>query len=283
MCSYCPQDALKSAYKHPTKYLSLDNFKLILSKVPPYVRIDFSGMAEPWANPACTSMLRHALERGYHIAIYTTLYSMAVDEADEVIGLLREHLDQLEVLCLHLPDRFGNMRGWRYSEDYGQVLKKMIAFGHGQPCFQMMTMDYHGGVAKEIREIVEWLPDHKWQANNRAGSLDASAVKEPSFEDHPRHEGPVSCSFTQFYDQNVVLPDGSVLLCCMDYSREHVIGNLLTGDYWSLFSSPGMTKLEVENRKCGHSGTSICKSCSRAVSYDLDVQHKQFWTAHPPS
>ena len=53
--------------------LLFENFKLILSKVPQYVRIDFSGMAEPWANPEATSMLADTLEQGFNVAIYTTL------------------------------------------------------------------------------------------------------------------------------------------------------------------------------------------------------------------
>jgi len=52
-----------ATYGQNEKYLSLENFKLILSKVPRYVRIDFSGMAEPWANPEATAMLAHALVR----------------------------------------------------------------------------------------------------------------------------------------------------------------------------------------------------------------------------
>ena len=44
-CTYCPQDELRGTYGQNEKYLSFENFKLILSKVPHYVRIDFSGMA----------------------------------------------------------------------------------------------------------------------------------------------------------------------------------------------------------------------------------------------
>jgi hypothetical protein len=47
-CTYCPQDQLRGTYGQNEKYLPLENFKLILSKVPYYVRIDFSGMAEPF-------------------------------------------------------------------------------------------------------------------------------------------------------------------------------------------------------------------------------------------
>ena len=52
------QDTLRGLYGKNTKYFSLDDYKTVLGKVPKHVRIDFSGMAEPWANPDATAMLR---------------------------------------------------------------------------------------------------------------------------------------------------------------------------------------------------------------------------------
>ena len=50
-CTFCPQDRLRGIYGKNTKYLSPDDFKTILSKIPSHVRIDFSGMAEPGPTP----------------------------------------------------------------------------------------------------------------------------------------------------------------------------------------------------------------------------------------
>src|SRR5262245_3450585 len=127
-CTFCPQDSLRKLYGDRPKYLSLQDFKTILGKVPKHVRIDFSGMAEPWANPDATEMLRHALTMGYTLAIYTTLYGMTADDGAAVLGLLKQHAAQIEVLCLHLPDRNGNMRGWRYDETYEANLRHFVAF-----------------------------------------------------------------------------------------------------------------------------------------------------------
>ena len=54
MCSFCPQDNLRTEYGDKTKYMQLDDLHTVLKKLPSNTRIDFSGMAEPWANPACT-------------------------------------------------------------------------------------------------------------------------------------------------------------------------------------------------------------------------------------
>src|SRR5690349_1292762 len=126
MCNFCPQTGLKAAYDQARKgkYLSLDDFKCVLNKLPKHVRIDFSGMAEPWANPQCTNMLSYALEKGFKVAIYTTLYGMTDEDATTVVGMLRKHCIQVAAICVHLPDASENMRGWRYSQEWESVFIK---------------------------------------------------------------------------------------------------------------------------------------------------------------
>lgn len=276
-CTYCPQDQLRDAYGKGAKYLSLENFKLILSKVPDYVRIDFSGMSEPWANPDATAMLRHALEGGYNVTVYTTLYGMTRADAGAVVELLTKHAAQVEMLCLHLPDQNGNMRGFRPSPEYEIILAAFVEFGNSGTLrrFEAMTMDRDGGVHPQLVNIVRSLT--QWRGNARAGALDTSDLGAQPVEEVPQHATPVSCMYTPFYDHNVVLPDGSVVLCCMDYSVKHRIGNLISGDYFSLFASQEMTNLRAENAKFGHSNKTICKSCSRAIRYEIVPEQKQFW------
>jgi len=280
-CTYCPQGPLLESYGKAVKFMSLADFGTILGKVPKYVRIDFSGMSEPWANSQATDMLRLALGLNYHVAIYTTLWAMK--DPGDVLGLLRGHSKQIETLCLHLPDRHGNMRGFKPSERYKETLKAFLAFGRDEMeawRFQVMTMDQHGGVHESLHDVIEWIPLYAWTGNTRAGNVDHDALATPSIEEDVHHKSPVSCSYTPFYDQNVVLPNGDVVLCCMDYSRRHRIGNLLTGDYKSLFVSDVMTRLRWENQS--PNGSSLCKTCTRAVSYSLQDHTHHAWEATLP-
>src|SRR4051812_30280747 len=108
-CTFCPQDKLVANYPaDAVRALSLDNFKIILAKVPKHVRIDFSGMAEPWANRFATDMLQHALLEGRTVAVYTTLQGMR--DPERVLSLLKDRPSQVEVVVIHLPDSLGNMR-----------------------------------------------------------------------------------------------------------------------------------------------------------------------------
>jgi sulfatase maturation enzyme AslB (radical SAM superfamily) len=281
-CNYCPQDKLRATYGNNEKRLSVENFKTILQKVPGYVRIDFSGMSEPFAvGASAVEMIGHTLERGYHIALYTTLVGLHIPAAADVIALLRARPEQVEVVCLHLPDKNGNMRGFHYNAIYETVLDKFIKFGQSGVLsrFEMMTMDRGGEVDPRLKNLARLT---EWMGLSRAGTLKVSDLGEQQVEETPHHTTPVSCSYTPFYDHNVVLPNGDVVLCCMDYSLKHKIGNLLTDEYHALFASPVMAKLRADNLRFGEDGPTICKKCSRAKVYDLDLGQRQFWKLAEP-
>lgn len=279
-CTFCPQDTLRAKYGKQEKYLSLDNFKLILSKVPTYVRIDFAGMAEPWANGDATAMLLHTLERGYNVAIYTTLYGMKAADVPEIVEALARHSRQVEVICIHLPDGTGNMRGFKPTAEYRNALSAFLQLKSTKLFrdFHVMTMNGAGEVHPELREMVS-VPGG-WVANTRAGTVARPEGEAAPMETMPCHAAPVTCAYTPFYDQNVVLPNGDVVICCMDYSTKHIVGNLISGDYASIFASPGMGALRAANASFT-TGDSICKNCTRAVAYNVANQNRQFWRVTP--
>ncbi len=268
LCTFCPQDRLKASYGKNNKYLRVDQFKPVLQKIPKHCRIDFSGMSEPWANPWATQMLGHALERGYSVAIYTTLHGMSSIDADRVIELIKAYRRQVEGVCLHLPDASGNMRGWKYSPEYEAVLRKFLDLGTHSKLreFEVMTMDGNGRIHEGLEHLGIRL--ERFTGISRAGSLNLSAVGTQKIQFPQQHETPVSCASTPVYDHNVMLPNGDVVLCCMDYSLKHVIGNLFTQSYEDLFSSKEMNMIRTENAKSGFSKCTICRSCDNVVQRD---------------
>lgn len=275
-CTFCPQDALLKAYpKEASKLLTPLDFGRVLAKLPGWVRIDFSGFAEPWANPNCTDMLAAALKQGRSVAIYTTLVGMTGWDAETTIGLLRQHAQQVEVLCLHLPDANGHMRGLRLpSRAWESALHAFLDLEREGVIerFEKMTMDVDR-LPSALVPAQRLLP---WRGNDRAGSLDRRRVLPVTVEQPVHHDGPVTCSFTPFFDQNVMLPNGDVALCCMDYGLKHVLGNLFRQSYEELFAGPAMGELRARNMRYGPTGT-ICRQCTRAETYDLKPGRLQTW------
>jgi hypothetical protein len=61
-----------------------------------------------------------------------------------------------------------------------------------------------------------------------------------------------------------MLPNGDVVLCCMDYSRRHVLGNLFRQGYAELFAGAGMAAVRARAMTIDD-GALICRRCHNAV------------------
>jgi radical SAM protein with 4Fe4S-binding SPASM domain len=256
MCTFCPQDNLRETYGDRTKYMQLDDLKVMLERLPKNTRIDFSGMSEPWANPACTDMLRLTLDMGFDIAIYSTLYGMTDPEV--VRDLLESHKSQVKVLTLHLPDANGNMKGWKLTDEWLHALTT-LSYAKLDTHIDAMTMDRNGVVHPSLKELVPKLSG--WVGHTRADSLNVEQVKGQEISITPHNTFALTCASTPFYDRNVLLPNGDVVLCCMDYDLKHIIGNLLDQTYEEMMQGEKLAQIIKMNEADGFDKCSICKSC----------------------
>lgn len=267
-CTFCPQDTLREAYSG-VKYLNYVDFVHMLKKVPIHVRIDFSGMAEFWANPEAYKIFVHVLESGYRFNFFSTLYGVDKNLANLIIAQMRANISRLNKVVIHLPDNEGNMPGWRNKNEYLDALKIFIDWKNTGEFsnFEIMTMSKYGKPHQEIAHIVPFLKP--WKGHTRAGNIALDdTYKTAEYRDLMTEErsSVISCSYTPFYDSNVLLPNGDVVLCCMDYGKKHVLGNLLTDDYYALFSSGEMGNIVSSNLNPS-SKYSLCKECISAAKY----------------
>lgn len=72
-------------------------------------------------------------------------------------------------------------------------------------------------------------------------------------------KGKIICNRTKDLNHWVLLPDGTVVLCCMDFGLKHPLGNLLTDnyddiiakkEYQSIISAMSDEKVDIICRKC---------------------------------
>ena len=266
MCSFCPQKTLKKNYKkQDKKYLAISDLSIILDKLPINTRIDFSGMSEPWANPDCTEMVSMVLSQGFHIAIYSTLYGMKIKDAERLVELANEYPDKIDNFVIHLPDANGNMKGWKYSEEWVECFKLISSSVDN---IQSMTMDKKSAVHPAIKDLVETITT-KFVAISRAGSLDVAQIDNQPIPITPRNNFSLTCASTPFYDKNVLLPNGDVVLCCMDYSLSNIVGNLLDQNYLEMFQNLEFLNLVKINESNEFNKCSICKSCENVRGISL--------------
>ena len=227
-CSYCPQSVLKDAYRGETE-LPFEDFRRVVGRLPEDVVVHFSGFVEPWLNAECTEMLKYALWKDLRVAVYTTLIGM---RDPEIVALaLTENRSRVDRICIHLPDADFNMP---LEPKHAAV----DAF-RDLPGVEWMAMGVSSVPAPRM---------NVWDPVDRAGNLTGKRLPLV------RHKGPIRCSYTPTYEHNVMLPNGDVVLCCMDYALKHPIGNLFTQEWHELDRSV----VAFDNR---HNERTICRRC----------------------
>lgn len=254
VCSYCPQSLLLRRYGKREE-MTLDTFKKCLNKVPKNVTISFAGFSEPFLNNQAGKMMAHAYTEGYTVGLYTTL-----------VGLTREAVDEIENVKfvnvqLHLPDSWGQMKAdvnEQYIENAKYFLEKVNVRGshvYG-PLHSKLEGIFYGVQRRNLDK------DLHTRANNV--KQEKIAVKH-----HTRLSGEIQCDVVlrrgngnSTIDFNVLLPNGDVMMCCMDYGLEHKFGNLLTDSYEDCFNSEAYKY--VQRALKDDSLPLLCRTCKEA-------------------
>jgi hypothetical protein len=253
-CKICPQQLLVREYKPDENviHLSLENFKIILNKIPKTYRIDFSGYAEPFLNKDCGKMIEYARDAGYDVCCYTTLVGASNEDVDILSTLSYSPICPLEI---HLPDR-GGVMPTKVTDKYRAILEYLIS--KEIPSITFMTMDRTGEVHPDLKDLVGQLGSFFiW---SRADNVE-------NVYDGGRVNGEIICRAMPKLNHNVILPNGDVQLCCMDYGLRHTLGNLITDDHESLFKSEEFIRVkELMENDSGESEEEIlCRFCELAL------------------
>jgi sulfatase maturation enzyme AslB (radical SAM superfamily) len=249
-CLYCPQESFKAAYfkKSEIKMMSLETFKTCIDKLPGEVYLDFSGMSEPWLNYECAKMLLYAQQKKRRLRMFTTLVGMRPQDLD-ILGAVN-----FEVFCIHLPSADGLER-INVDARYLSVLERVIKTNN-----KLVFLFFGNSVHPLVKPIIKKQANHII-INSRAGNL--KSKKTYNFH---MNKGTIKCSRGLHY--NILLPNGDVLLCCMDYNMQHILGNLLVSNYNSLFF--GEEFLQVSRGLEDESLDILCRRCD-GLGYHVNI------------
>jgi Iron-sulfur cluster-binding domain len=215
-CAYCPQNEIQKAYRkveNPVKYMKFETFKKCIDKVPKNISIHFSGLAEPWLNNQCTRMVLYANQKEHRISVFTTLVGMEEHNIDELEKII------FKEFWVHLPSK-KNKENIKIDSKYLSMIKKIA-----RSKINVMYRVHDNRIAKEIEEIINSKIQYI-KNSTRAGNL-----KIKYLQNLPVENGIIACK--RGLKQNVLLPNGDVILCCMDYGIKHKLGNLIKNDYFS--------------------------------------------------
>jgi organic radical activating enzyme len=255
-CKYCPQNLLISKYfennLNRDKIMSMDIFRKCLNHLPHECNIQFCGMAEPFLNKNCSDMIIEASEAGKHIELYTTLVGATEEDIKKIWDL------PLDYVNIHIPDSEGNAK-IPITNEYLQMLSEVVKHKKKDDTFFVNLCNSQGMPSEEVLSICQDKFDIATVLHDRAGNLDA-----PMLIHKENKCGKLSCTLCgQELNHNVLLADGTVLLCCMDYGMKHVIGNLAEQTYEEIIHGR-----EIERIRQGMYGDEeidiLCRKCSNA-------------------
>lgn len=238
-CVFCPQRLLVERYQGD-RIMRLEDFQRRLETIPQEVRITFSGFVEPWLNRRCSDMVLYAHERGHPVSVFTTGIGMSIDDIERIAhipyagepnGGFTFHLPDSELLAKH-PITPGYVRLCEWVRDNAHQIQN----------FQIMSM------GSKVHPAVAHCFDGTFSVGqmwDRAGNLSREAILKPELM-NMRHrwnriqhtDGPRTCGCVENLYHNVMLPNGDVSLCCMDYGLDNIIGNLDRQSYEQVVPEP---------------------------------------------
>lgn len=253
-CKYCPQDVLLSRYfannKKRERRLTLENYKKCLQNLPDDTVITFSGFCEPFLNSECSDMICYTVKYGNRVSLNTTLVGMTMEDFEKIKDL------PFENVILHTPDKhkYANIP---ITDTYLQVLDSMLNARNndGEPLIKIANCQSEPD--EEILKII----NHRVSFSSAKLMDRAGNIKEEGVSENINHEGKIECVNSPKLRRNVLLPDGSLVLCCMDFGLKHELGNLLNNSYYEIEN--GKALQEIKNNMQNGSDV-LCRKCSVA-------------------
>lgn len=255
-CRFCPQQLLVSKYFQDAprreSQMTLETFERCLSNLPDVCRISFCGMAEPFLNPDCLKMVEKACASGRDVEVFTTLVGASADDVAQLVKL------PVGFVCLHIPDQQQYAK-IPVDDEYLNKLRIITAAKKADGTPFVNVCSSQGEPLEKIWGMLSSLYEVGTSLQNRAGNLD-----DESLTSRKTPEGKIYCTFCgQQLNRNVLLPDGTVLLCCMDYGMKHVLGNLRDVSYDAITNGAQANRIRL-GMTSDYSLDILCRTCAQA-------------------
>lgn len=261
-CQYCPQDQLvKAGSIVGSSQLTPEVFKECIENLIGSAKsIHWTGYAEPCMARFFPEMVQHAQNKGFSQMVSTTLVGH-----QHCIDFLAA-TNAFDTIVLHLPDGKGLMEdgALKVDEKYVDRLRKFLEGRLDIPNCKSCTILAFTFGKNFHPQIAPILADPRYKSvlqgtsisskiHSRAGairhfrglaigmiakSLSLSGLKFKSRLIQILKAMPLpfyKCSYRRLR-QPVLLPDGQLNLCCMDYGLRGILGNLSTSSLKSIYA-----------------------------------------------
>jgi hypothetical protein len=262
VCEYCPQSTLIKRYKerigNKDTMMKLDTFQRCIKTLPKDIGLNFTGYVEPFLNPEAAEMIIHGFERGHSILLNTTLMGLKIQDWKKIRRVkfrnVHIHLPSCsyeEMIGVKTPIETFDYNGKKVkklSQEYFDLLNYVI-----ENPTRGMLFHCHGDLHPELEYLKRIVRIDVRDINSRAMNL--LLEKKDKVPDEINIRG--NCP--RVY-QNVLLPDGSLSLCCQDYGLDEIMGNLLENTWEEYENSEKVKEVRLN-------GSDLCDYCEEGIDY----------------
>lgn len=251
-CDFCPQTLFLKEYKSPEKKITLDNFKLALSnlKNSSVKTIQFAGFSEPLYHENFYDFAALSVEGGFEVLVISTLKGLDIERLKKI-----ENLPVIWEVSIQ-PINMRNRKGLNDEEAWDNIKSFMKLNFKPQPIFRCLDLNLS---IKERNKLIEQGEEFGiknivfGEFNTRAGIIGENRINKFGKKIICRYNVPPE-----------ILPNGDVLLCCMDFGIKHVIGNIFRESFEKILSSDPLKKIiNIMNLK--KEEKILCHTCEAAI------------------
>ena len=213
-------------------------------------------MVEPFLNPNCLELIKVVCEKKRTVNLYTTLIGLNERSLQELMEL------PIDYVTLHVADAKEYAK-IPTTDEYYHLLDMAINSKkrNGKPFVDMCNAQTEpdarvADICKEKYIISSTLID-------RAGNLEGTNLVSKRIG-----TGKISCGVCgNALNKNELLPDGTLLLCCMDYGMKHVLGNLKEQSYQEIMEGAEIKRIRA-GMELNDKEDILCRMCSCANLMD---------------
>lgn len=257
--------------------MTFSDFQLALKHIPKWLDVCFTGMNEPFENSEAFQMLEYACQNNYNVHVYSTLKSLTYAQIENLRDL------KIKSFVIHLPDK-DKMMALTIDEEY---LKKLFAFYNlnlknvRYVCIGSIPSGLPDAIAKNVKCNKEIIL--------RAGNLVQNARMKNDLRYHHNcgriydNKTPIICTRRLNYhgedrrathvETTVLMPNGTLVLCCNDFGLQHPLGNLYEKDYETIMYGQNMQQIEA-SMMCETHMDLLCRKCEFACEYQKEKWEK---------
>lgn len=258
-CRFCPQKLLTSSYfgENPDRerVMSMDTYQKCLNHIPKNCNVLFCGMAEPLLNPNCIDMMKITAVSGRKVDLYTTLVGLEKDKLEDLLSV------PVGWVTLHVADSMGYAK-IPLTDEYYEMIEKLLESKKEDGTSYVNLCNAQTAPDPRILELCEGKYEILTAMNDRAEQLEDDRL----VSSRRQHEK-IACGYTgTVLNRNVLLPDGTLVLCMQDYGMKHVLGNLVEESFEEIMQGERIEL--IRNALLEPCSDILCRSCSYAVVYN---------------